>query len=87
MRLELRPARRGDALQDQHAVHPGDGSQRYPYDHVVDADTLAHTDEDIRQTADAAEGAFKVIERALEGELDELLEVDPKREPFRRFVR
>ena len=49
--------------------------------------TLAHTDEDIRQTADAAEGAFKVIERALEGELDELLEVDPKREPFRRFVR
>ena len=38
MRLELRPARRGDALQDQHPFHPGDGSQRYPYDHVVDAD-------------------------------------------------
>ena len=49
--------------------------------------TLAHTDEDIRQTADAAEEVFRVIARALEGELDDLLEVDTKREPFRRMVR
>jgi glutamate-1-semialdehyde 2,1-aminomutase len=48
--------------------------------------TLAHTDEDIQQTAEAAEDTFKVIMRAVEGELDDLLEVDPKREPFRRFV-
>ena len=48
--------------------------------------TLAHTDDDIQQTADAAEDVFKVIMRALEGELDDLLDVDPKREPFRRFV-
>ena len=48
--------------------------------------TLAHTDEDIQRTAEAAEDTFKVINRAVEGELDDLLEVDPKREPFRRFV-
>lgn len=48
--------------------------------------TLAHTDEDIQRTADAAEDTFKVVQRALEGELDNLLDVDPKREPFRRFV-
>ena len=49
--------------------------------------TLAHTDEDIRQTADAAEEVFRVIARALQGELDVLLDVDTKREPFRRMVR
>ena len=48
--------------------------------------TLAHSDEDIRQTVDAAEGAFKVIARALDGELDDFLKVDTKREPFRRLV-
>ncbi len=49
--------------------------------------TLAHTDEDILQTAEAAEEVFRVIARAPEGELDELLEVETKREPFRRLVR
>ncbi len=48
--------------------------------------TLAHTDDDIQQTADAAEDVFKIVIQALEGDLDNLLEVDPKREPFRRFV-
>ena len=49
--------------------------------------TLAHTEEDIRQTAEAAEEVFRVIMRALEGELDDLLVVDSRREPFRRLVR
>ena len=49
--------------------------------------TLAHTNEDIRQTAGAAEEVFRMIVRALDGELDSLLEVDTKREPFHRLVR
>lgn len=48
--------------------------------------TLAHTDKDIQQTADATEETLKIIMRALDGELDELLNVAIKREPFRRFV-
>ncbi|MBM3933460.1 MAG: aminotransferase class III-fold pyridoxal phosphate-dependent enzyme [SAR202 cluster bacterium] len=48
--------------------------------------TLAHTDEDIRITADVAEQALKVVRRGLEGELDRLLEVEVKKEPFRRLV-
>ena len=48
--------------------------------------TLAHSDEDIKLTADAIEDTFRVVMRALDGELDDLLDVDPKREPFRRFV-
>ena len=49
--------------------------------------TLAHTDEDIRQTAEAAEASLRVVMRALEGELEELLVADPRREPFRRLTR
>ena len=48
--------------------------------------TLAHSDEDIKLTADAIEDTLRVVMRALDGELDDLLDVDPKREPFRRFV-
>ncbi len=49
--------------------------------------TLAHTEEDIRRTAEAAEQTFHIIQRGLEGELDELLVADEKKEPFRRLVR
>ena len=49
--------------------------------------TLAHTEEDIRRTAEAAEETFRIIQRGLEGELDELLVADEKKEPFRRLVR
>ena len=49
--------------------------------------TLAHTEEDIAVTADAAEASMRVIMRALEGELDTLLEAEIGREPFRRLVR
>ena len=86
MRLELRPARRGTRFKIN-TLFIQEMARRGIHTTTSLMPTLAHTDEDIRQTADAAEGAFKVIERALEGELDELLEVDPKREPFRRFVR
>ncbi len=48
--------------------------------------TLAHTDEDIAITAEAAAESMKVIMRALEGELDTLLEAETSREPFRRLV-
>jgi glutamate-1-semialdehyde 2,1-aminomutase len=50
--------------------------------------TLAHTDDDIAQTAAAAYEAFTVIKRGLENDLlDRLLVCDVKREPFRRLVR
>ena len=50
--------------------------------------TLAHTQTDIEQTAQAATEAFQVIRRGLEKEtLDSLLVCDLKREPFRRLVR
>ena len=49
--------------------------------------TLAHTEEDVRQTAEAAKEVFKIIMSALEGNLDALLVVDVRREPFRRLVR
>ena len=49
--------------------------------------TLAHTDEDISITAEAAAESMRVIMRALEGELDTLLEAEIGREPFRRMVR
>ena len=49
--------------------------------------TLAHTDEDVAQTAAAAVEAFGVIKRGLDSDnLDSLLEVDFKKEPFRRQV-
>jgi glutamate-1-semialdehyde 2,1-aminomutase len=50
--------------------------------------TLAHTQADIEQTAEAALGAFHVIRQGLENEnLDALLLCDLKKEPFRRLVR
>jgi glutamate-1-semialdehyde aminotransferase len=50
--------------------------------------TLAHTEEDIRQTAAAAAAALSVIKSALDqGNLDKLLVADLKQEPFRRLVR
>ena len=49
--------------------------------------TMAHTDEDIAITAEAAAASMRVIMRALEGELDTLLEAEIGREPFRRIVR
>lgn len=48
--------------------------------------TLSHTDEDIAITADAAAESMKVIMRALEGELDTLLEAETAQPPFRRMV-
>ena len=50
--------------------------------------TLAHTDEDIQRTAEAASGALKVIKSGLENDnLDSLVKSPTKREPFRRLVR
>lgn len=50
--------------------------------------TLAHTDEDIRLTGEAAAESLRVVRAGLErGNLDELIEADLKKEPFRRLVR
>lgn len=50
--------------------------------------TLAHTSEDIQQTATAAFEAFQTIRRGLEAnDIDGLLACDTKKEPFRRLVR
>ena len=49
--------------------------------------TLAHTDEDIKITADAAREALMVVRDGLEGGLDELLEAKEKREAIQRIVR
>lgn len=50
--------------------------------------TLAHTEEDIRITAEAAEGALGVVRQGLENEnIEDLLECDTRKEPFRRLVR
>jgi len=50
--------------------------------------TLAHTEQDIEQTANAAYGALSVIKSGLDNEnLDGLLMADLKKEPFRRLVR
>jgi hypothetical protein len=49
--------------------------------------TLAHTDEDIRITADAAREALEVVRDGLEGGLDELLEAEERRESIQRIVR
>lgn len=49
--------------------------------------TLAHTEEDIQITAEAAAESLKVVMRGLEGELDDLLVADVRRDPFRRLVR
>ena len=48
---------------------------------------MAHTDEVIRQTAEAASEAFDVIRSGLESDdMDSLLICDLKQEPFRRLV-
>jgi glutamate-1-semialdehyde 2,1-aminomutase len=49
--------------------------------------TLAHTDEDIKITADAAREALTVVRDGLEGGLDELLEAKVKRDAIQRIVR
>lgn len=50
--------------------------------------TLAHTDEDIQQTAHAAYESLCVIKAGLDkNNLDSLLVADLKKEPFRRLVR
>ena len=50
--------------------------------------TLAHSDDDIAQTGEAAARALKVVKEGLENDcLDDLLEVNLKKEPFRRLVR
>ncbi len=50
--------------------------------------TLAHTEEDIRLTGEAAAESLRVVRDGLErGNLDELIRADLKKEPFRRLVR
>ena len=50
--------------------------------------TLSHTDEDIRLTGQAATEALQVVRAGLEqGNLDDLVVADLKKEPFRRLVR
>ncbi|MBZ0294548.1 MAG: aminotransferase class III-fold pyridoxal phosphate-dependent enzyme [Anaerolineae bacterium] len=50
--------------------------------------TLAHTEEDIRITAQAAAESLAIIRKGLtSGDLDSLLECDIKKEPFRRLVK
>jgi glutamate-1-semialdehyde 2,1-aminomutase len=49
---------------------------------------LAHTEEEIRLTGEAATEALAVVKSGLEaGDLDSLLACDLKKEPFRRLVR
>ena len=49
--------------------------------------TLSHTEEDIRITADAAAESLGVVMKGLEGNLDDLLETDVRKEVLRRLVR
>ena len=50
--------------------------------------TLAHTEEDVRITADAVEASLRVIKQGLENDsIDDLLICDLHSEPFRRIVR
>ena len=49
--------------------------------------TLAHTEEDIRITADAAEESLGVVMKGLEGNLDDLLEAEVAKDVLRRIVR
>ena len=48
--------------------------------------TLDHTEKDIEITGVAAAESFRVIMKALEGDLDKYLLADTKKEPFRRIV-
>lgn len=50
--------------------------------------TMAHTEDDVRQLGKAAAEVFGLIKSGLDrGNLADLLECDPKKEPFRRLVR
>ena len=49
--------------------------------------TLAHTTKDIEITANAAAESFEVIMSGLEGDIENLLLADVKKDPFRRLVR
>ena len=49
--------------------------------------TLAHTDEDIKLTADATAESLAVVMKGLEGDMDELLVANVQQEAFRRIVR
>ncbi len=50
--------------------------------------TLAHTEEDVRITADAVEASLRVVKQGLENDsIDDLLICDLHSEPFRRIVR
>ena len=49
--------------------------------------TLAHTEDDFRETAQAAAGSLEVVRTGLEGSLDDLLAAGVMQEPFRRLVR
>ena len=50
--------------------------------------TLAHTEEDVRITAEAVEASLRVIKQGLENDsIDDLLICDLRTEPFRRIVR
>ena len=50
--------------------------------------TLAHTEEDVRITADAVEASLRVVKQGLENDsIDDLLVCDLHSEPFRRIVR
>jgi len=50
--------------------------------------TLSHTEKDVRLTGEAAAESLRVVRGGLErGNLDELIEADLKKEPFRRLVR
>jgi hypothetical protein len=49
---------------------------------------MAHTEEDIRILGDRATEALSIIKAGLEqGNLEDLLECDLKKEPFRRLVK
>jgi len=50
--------------------------------------TLAHSEDDIAQTAAAATEAFRIIRQGLEqDQLDALIVADLKKDPFRRLVK
>ena len=49
--------------------------------------SLAHTEEDIQITAEAAEASMRVIKQGLENDnIDDLIACDLRTEPFRRIV-
>ena len=63
-------------------------ARRKVHCHMGFQPTLAHTEADIAQTGEAAAEALAVIKGGLEqGNLAELLSVEPKQDPFRRLVR